>query len=103
MYPLLCLIQMMQSVKLLTYHLVDGPGSDELQAKIQRLTSDLNVRRREDSQYVHDKLLQHFLVTGHLLESNDLVEDNQLDIVVALFDNEFNVARCGCLDGRWSR
>ena len=80
-------------------HLSDGARGDELEAQSQGLASDLDVGRGEHAQNVHDELLEHALVAGHLLQRQQLVEDDELDVVVALLDDEVDVGGGGGLDG----
>ena len=49
----------------------------------------------ENLEDVHDHAVEHMLVLGSQIV--EAVEDNQLDIVVGLFDNEFGECRSsGC-------
>ena len=62
-------------------------------------------RGGQDSHQVHSKALQYPLVRGVILQLSqpDRVEDNQLDIVVALLHDQLNVTlNCG-LDRRGRR
>ena len=76
-------------------HLVDGARRDQVEAQMDRFAAHLEVGRAEHAQYVHDELLEDFLVRVRLLQLYDLVEHDELDVVVALLDDEVDVAGGG--------
>ena len=81
------------------HHLLDVARGDQLHGDVERLAPHLDVGRGEDAEDVHDGLLEDLLVAGHLLHGNQPVEDDQLYVVVALFDDEVDVGRDGGLHG----
>ena len=77
----------------------DVLGGGHLQGNGEALPPDLNVRAGQGPEEVHDQVIEDAAVP--LAELGEPVEDDELDIVVALLQHKVNVAGGGGPDGGW--
>ena len=76
------------------------PGGDQVQRQGERLLADFQIGSggTQNSEDVHDELLDDTLGRRRRLEGDEAIEDDQLHVVVALLDDQLDVTLCGGTD-----
>ena len=79
-------------------HLLHVARADEVEDKGQRLLPDLQIGAGQHPQYVHHQVLEDSLVSWNVFQDHQPIENDELDVVVALLDDQINVTLSSCLE-----
>lgn len=72
-----------------------------LLTKIEGFLPDFHIRTSQNAEYVHHQILQYSFIGWNLPKGDEPIQNDKFDVIVALFYDQINVARCSRLKIGW--